>query len=238
MKDNDLIEIIQLCLALDKQAGDIYLVLDDITQDETLKKFWRDLAEDEKKHIAYWEKLLDIATKRELPNIFDDVRKVKEELVRRKSKIDIISKDIQRISKTATLLLLAYKLEFYLLHPAFAALFHLMKNYTGDRSPEDDYEEHINKLIEALRSLDQATPEFELFGEFARQMWADNLKMAGQIGRIKTLGDLIPVCTHCKKIINYKGYWEEVEYYIKKMPDASFTHWTCPECIKKIYPQN
>jgi hypothetical protein len=135
-------------------------------------------------------------------------------------------------------LLLAYKLEFYLLHPAFAALFHLMRKHTGDSSPEDDYEEHINKLIEALRSLEQSTPEFELFGEFARQMWHDNLEMAEQIGEIKTLGDLIPVCTNCKKTINYKGYWEEVEYYVKKMPDASFTHWICPECIKKLYTQN
>jgi rubrerythrin len=70
MIDKELIEIIQLCLALDKQAEDIYLILYDIAQDDPLKKFWKDLSEDEKKHIAYWEKLLDTALKGEIPQYF------------------------------------------------------------------------------------------------------------------------------------------------------------------------
>lgn len=54
--------------------------------------------------------------------------------------------------------------------------------------------------------------------------------------KIKTLSGLLPICAGCKKIRDDKGYWNEVEGYISKHSDASFTHGMCPDCIKKYYP--
>ena len=54
--------------------------------------------------------------------------------------------------------------------------------------------------------------------------------------KIKTLSGLLPICAGCKKIRDDKGYWNEVEGYIEKHSDASFTHGMCPDCIKKYYP--
>ncbi|MBI3585197.1 MAG: response regulator [Nitrospinae bacterium] len=53
---------------------------------------------------------------------------------------------------------------------------------------------------------------------------------------IKTLKGLIPICASCKKIRNDKGYWEQVEKYIREHSSADFTHTICPDCAKKLYP--
>ena len=57
------------------------------------------------------------------------------------------------------------------------------------------------------------------------------------LDEIKVLQGIIPICSHCKKIRDDKGYWKEVESYISDHSDASFTHGICPECIKELYPK-
>ncbi len=54
---------------------------------------------------------------------------------------------------------------------------------------------------------------------------------------IKTLQGILPICMHCKKIRNDKGYWEQVEEYISHHSEALFTHCICPLCMQKHYPE-
>ncbi len=56
------------------------------------------------------------------------------------------------------------------------------------------------------------------------------------LGRIKTLSGLLPICSSCKKIRDDRGYWNQVEVYIRDHSEAEFTHSICPDCIKKLYP--
>lgn len=56
------------------------------------------------------------------------------------------------------------------------------------------------------------------------------------MARIKTLNGLLPICAHCKKIRDDKGYWQQVESYICDHSDAEFSHGICPECSAKYYP--
>jgi hypothetical protein len=53
---------------------------------------------------------------------------------------------------------------------------------------------------------------------------------------IKTLKGIIPICSSCKNIRDDKGYWNQIESYIKKHSDADFTHSICPKCAKELYP--
>ena len=53
---------------------------------------------------------------------------------------------------------------------------------------------------------------------------------------IKTLKGILPICSSCKNIRDDKGYWNQIESYIKDHSDADFTHSICPECAKKLYP--
>jgi len=57
------------------------------------------------------------------------------------------------------------------------------------------------------------------------------------LGQVKTLSGLLPICAACKKIRDDKGYWQQVETYIKDRSDAEFTHGICPECVKRLYPE-
>jgi hypothetical protein len=57
-----------------------------------------------------------------------------------------------------------------------------------------------------------------------------------KMDEIEFLKGIIPICMHCKSIRNDEGYWQEVEEYIRKQPDAGFSHGVCPRCAKKHYP--
>ena len=57
------------------------------------------------------------------------------------------------------------------------------------------------------------------------------------LDQVKTLSGLLPICSNCKKIRDDTGYWQDLEAYINKHSDATFTHGICPECAKKLYPE-
>jgi len=54
--------------------------------------------------------------------------------------------------------------------------------------------------------------------------------------KVKTLSGLLPICASCKKIRDDKGYWNQIESYIRDRSEAEFSHGICPECMKKLYP--
>jgi len=53
---------------------------------------------------------------------------------------------------------------------------------------------------------------------------------------MKTLRGILPICSHCKKIRNDEGYWDQIESYIGKHSETEFSHGICQECAKKYYP--
>jgi PAS domain S-box-containing protein len=55
------------------------------------------------------------------------------------------------------------------------------------------------------------------------------------LAKVHTLRGLIPICASCKKIRNDKGYWEQLEVYLREHSDAGFTHGMCPECAAKFW---
>ncbi len=57
------------------------------------------------------------------------------------------------------------------------------------------------------------------------------------LAEIKTLRGILPICSHCKKIRDDKGYWNQIESYIHEHSEAEFSHSICPECAKKYYPE-
>ena len=53
----------------------------------------------------------------------------------------------------------------------------------------------------------------------------------------KILGGLLPICAHCKRIRDDKGYWSQVESYVSKHSEAEFSHSLCPSCLAEFYPE-
>ena len=56
------------------------------------------------------------------------------------------------------------------------------------------------------------------------------------LAKVKKLSGLIPICAGCKKIRDDKGYWKQIELYLREHSDAIMSHSICPECVKKFYP--
>ncbi len=50
--------------------------------------------------------------------------------------------------------------------------------------------------------------------------------------KIRHLHGILPICWTCKKIRDDKGYWDEVENYIRAHTGAIFSHGLCPECFQ------
>ncbi len=61
-------------------------------------------------------------------------------------------------------------------------------------------------------------------------------QLQNTLEHVKMLRGIIPICANCKKIRDDKGYWNQVEVYIRDHSDAEFSHGICPECVQKLYP--
>jgi PAS domain S-box-containing protein len=64
------------------------------------------------------------------------------------------------------------------------------------------------------------------------------LELKGALQKVRTLSGFLPICASCKKIRDDKGYWTQIEAYIADHSDAEFSHAICPECMKKLYPDD
>jgi PAS domain S-box-containing protein len=62
------------------------------------------------------------------------------------------------------------------------------------------------------------------------------LELRDALSKVRTLSGMLPICASCKKIRNDKGYWEQIETYVRDRSEADFTHGMCPDCAKKLYP--
>ncbi|MCB2183100.1 MAG: response regulator [Desulfobulbaceae bacterium] len=66
--------------------------------------------------------------------------------------------------------------------------------------------------------------------------WRLNRELEQALKEIKTLRGILPLCSYCKKIRDDKGYWEQVDVYIRKYSGADVSHSLCPDCRNKYYP--
>ena len=60
-------------------------------------------------------------------------------------------------------------------------------------------------------------------------------ELQAALSEIKTLSGLLPICASCKKIRDDKGYWNQLELYIRDHSEAEFSHSICPSCADKLY---
>ncbi len=105
------------------------------------------------------------------------------------------------------------------------------------RAARDKLEERVKSRTAALMranerlklEIDERKKTEEKLGELVKEL-QDALK------KVKTLSGLLPICASCKKIRDDRGYWTQVEVYVRDHTEADFTHSICPECAKKLYP--
>lgn len=70
--------------------------------------------------------------------------------------------------------------------------------------------------------------------ENEREKLIEELKKA--LSEVKKLSGLLPICMHCRKIRDDRGYWKQIETYLQEHSDVAFSHGICRDCAKKYYP--
>lgn len=72
--------------------------------------------------------------------------------------------------------------------------------------------------------------------ERTNELQNKNIRLEAALKDIKTLKGMFPICSQCKKIRDDKGYWNQIETYIREHSEAEFSHSICPDCARKLYP--
>ena len=103
-------------------------------------------------------------------------------------------------------------------------------NYAGKTVFEEviafpifDDQGEVNFVVEELNDMTELIQSKEII---------EYLKI-----EVNTLRGIIPICSSCKKIRDDKGYWQQVEVYVRDRSEAEFSHSICPECFEKLYPE-
>lgn len=121
---------------------------------------------------------------------------------------------------------------------------YIIEDVTELRKTRDElqrYYEQLEALVEA-RTADLKNAYLELHRENGERKKAEEekekliLELQEALKHVKTLRGFLPICASCKQIRDDKGYWQQIESYIRDHSDVEFSHGICPACAKRIYP--
>jgi diguanylate cyclase (GGDEF)-like protein len=177
------LEIVDLCLAIDMVAFEAFGELASRFESEELRSFWRRMSDEEKTHVDFWQRIREAGKRYSLPQVFESPSETRAELEKIAPRAEALLERFREVRDVSSAFVLAYRLEFYMLHPAFEMLFHLFRMAAEGATPEDHYEEHIDHFIEMLSKRVDVSPEVELLGETIRRLWKQNKRLAYQAAR-------------------------------------------------------
>lgn len=92
-----------------------------------------------------------------------------------------------------------------------------------------DSEGRVKGIVECFQDITGRK-----MAEMERDRLLEDLQRA--LSKVKQLSGFLPICASCKKIRDDKGYWNQIEAYIRDHSEAEFSHGLCPDCAEKLYP--
>lgn len=111
----------------------------------------------------------------------------------------------------------------------------------------------LSELQEKNQSLSSMNVNLEeLVAERTKELFETNKKLAKtnnelhkkiqELTRaqedVKSLQNLIPICSYCKKIRDARDLWHDLDLYMQSHSQLKFTHSVCPKCYEsKIKPE-
>ncbi len=60
------------------------------------------------------------------------------------------------------------------------------------------------------------------------------LELQTALAEVKTLQEILPLCSYCRKVRDDEDYWHSVESYVSRHTGTQFSHGICPECYGKV----
>lgn len=63
-------------------------------------------------------------------------------------------------------------------------------------------------------------------------------KLKAALAEVRTLQEMLPICSYCRRIRGDEDYWHTVESYIARHTNSKFSHAICPACYEtELEPQ-
>jgi PAS domain S-box len=59
-------------------------------------------------------------------------------------------------------------------------------------------------------------------------------ELRAALAEVRTLREILPICSYCKKIRDDENYWQNVESYISQHTNTRFSHGICPSCFEQM----
>jgi hypothetical protein len=69
-----------------------------------------------------------------------------------------------------------------------------------------------------------------------QRLLAERSALREALSQVRQLSGLLPICASCKKVRDDRGYWTQIESYIRDRSEAEFSHSLCPDCGEDLYP--
>ncbi len=92
-----------------------------------------------------------------------------------------------------------------------------------------DADNNIIGIVESFQDISDRK-----FAEEIKEELIEELQAA--LDEVNLLSGFLPICASCKKIRDDKGYWNQIESYLKRHSGVEFSHGICPECAEQLYP--
>jgi PAS domain S-box-containing protein len=54
------------------------------------------------------------------------------------------------------------------------------------------------------------------------------------LAEVRTLKEILPICSYCRNVRDDANYWQSVEEYIARHTDSKFSHGICPSCFANV----
>jgi len=68
--------------------------------------------------------------------------------------------------------------------------------------------------------------------EIEREQLVIDLQNA--LAEVKSLQEILPICSYCRKIRDDSNYWHTVESYLLQHTETEFSHSICPSCMENV----
>lgn len=56
-------------------------------------------------------------------------------------------------------------------------------------------------------------------------------ELQATLAEVKTLREILPICSYCRKIRDDENYWQTVDSYVAQHTNTRFSHSICPSCM-------
>jgi hypothetical protein len=61
--------------------------------------------------------------------------------------------------------------------------------------------------------------------------------MQEALSKNQVMSGLLSLCAWCSQVQDEHGLWQELEVYVRKHSNLTFSHGVCPQCFKRLSPR-